>query len=280
MGLTTKEEDSVSEIFMTDTHADLLFFTTRGRVFQLKAYEIPAASRTSKGQAIVNFLQLAGEEKLSAVLSLSDLTGYKYLVMVTKQGTIKKTELADFGNVRRSGLIALKIRPGDDLMWVQPSTGSDQVVLACDNGQAIRFSEKEVRPRGRTAAGVRGMHVKAKGGITGMGIVRDGGKAKEQLMVIMENGYGKRTAITEYKVQKRGGSGIKTAKVTPKTGPIITALVVSATEEEKDIVIISTHGQVIRLPLKSVSVLGRATQGVRVMRFKEEGDTVASVALV
>jgi DNA gyrase subunit A len=280
VGLTTKEEDSVSEIFMTDTHADLLFFTTRGRVFQLKAYEIPAASRTAKGQAIVNFLQLAGEEKLSAVLSMSGLTGYKYLVMVTKKGTIKKTELADFGNVRRSGLIALKIRPGDDLMWVQPSTGNDQVILASDNGQAIRFSEKNVRSMGRTAAGVRGMHLKGTGGITGMSLVKDGGKSSEQLLVITENGFGKRTAIKEYKVQNRGGSGVKTAKVTAKTGPVISACVVTAAEEEKDIVIISTYGQVIRLPLKSVSVLGRATQGVRVMRFKETSDTVASVTLV
>jgi len=280
VGLTTKEEDSVSEIFSTDTHADLLFFTTRGRVFQLKAYEIPAASRTAKGQAIVNFLQLAGEEKLSAVLSMNGLTGYKYLVMVTKKGTIKKTELADFSNVRRSGLIALKIHDGDDLMWVQPSTGKDQVILACDNGQAIRFSENDVRPMGRTAAGVRGMHVKANGGITGMNIVRDDGKNNEQLLVIMANGYGKRTPIDEYKVQRRGGSGIKTAKVTAKTGPVISSFVMTPADEERDMVIISTHGQVIRLPLKSVSLLGRATQGVRVMRFKEDGDTVASVAVV
>jgi DNA gyrase subunit A len=280
VGLTTKEEDSVSEIFMTDTHADLLFFTTRGRVFQLKAYEIPAASRTAKGQAIVNFLQLSGEEKLSAVLSLSTLAGSKYLVMVTKKGTIKKTELTDFDNVRRSGLIALKIHEGDELMWVQPSTGNDQIVLTCDNGQAIRFAEKDVRSMGRTAAGVRGMNIKGKSGIVGMSIIRDGAKQGEQLLVIMENGFGKRTPFKEYKVQKRGGSGIKTAKVTTKTGPVISSWAVTTADEERDLVMISTYGQVIRVPLKSVSVLGRATQGVRVMRFKEEGDTVASVTLV
>lgn len=280
VGLTTKEEDSVSEIFMTDTHANLLFFTTRGRVFQLKAYEIPAASRTAKGQAIVNFLQLAGDEKQAAVLSMSALGDCKYLTMVTKKGTIKKTEIADFSNVRRSGLIALKIRPGDDLMWVQPSSGNDQIVLTCDNGQAIRFSEKDVRPMGRTAAGVRGVNLKANGGITGMSIVKDGGKNGEQLLVIMENGFGKRTSMKEYKVQRRGGSGIKTAKVTPKTGPVNSAWIVKNEDQERDLVIISTYGQVIRVPLKSVSVLGRATQGVRVMRFKEEGDTVASVTLV
>ncbi|HLD21373.1 MAG TPA: DNA gyrase subunit A [Patescibacteria group bacterium] len=280
IGVTTKEEDSVSEIFMTDTHADLLFFTTRGRVFQLKAYEIPAASRTAKGQALVNFLQLSSDEKLSATLSLSTLQGYKYLVMVTKKGTIKKTELQDFSNVRRSGLIALKIKSGDDLMWVQPSTGSDQIILVSDNGQAIRFNENDVRPMGRTAAGVRGFKLKEKGYVTGMSIVRGKGEKTDQLLVLMEHGHGKRSPLAQYKVQRRGGSGIKTAKVTAKTGSIVAAFMVDASDEEKDMVIISEKGQVIRLPLSSISVLGRATQGVRLMRFKEAKDRVASTTLV
>lgn len=280
MGLTTKEEDSVSEIIMTNTHADLMFFTTRGRVFQLKAYEVPATSRTSKGQALVNFLQLSSEERLSAVLSTNDLSSFKYFVMVTKKGVIKKTEIADFTNVRRSGLIALKINAGDDLMWVQPSTGEDDVVLASDNGQAIRFKETDIRSMGRNAAGVRGMKMKGTGTIAGMSIVHKGGNTNDQLLTIMDQGYGKRTPVKQYKVQKRGGSGIKIAKVTPKTGRVIVALSIRPADEELDVVIISTHGQVIRLPLKSVSVLSRATQGVRLMRFKEEKDTVASVTLV
>lgn len=279
IGLTTKEEDGVSEIFITSTHADLLFFTTRGRVFQLKAYEIPQASRTAKGQAIVNFLQLGPEETLSATLSLDDLNKYKYLVMVTKNGVIKKTDVQDFMKVRRSGLIALKIKEGDNLMWVKPSTGADHVVLVTSNGQGIRFSEKDVRPMGRTAAGVRGIRIKSNGGVSGMEVVGTDQKGT-QLAVIMSNGYGKRTALSQYKVQHRGGSGVKTAKITKKTGQIVYAFAVRGEDEERDVVIISEHGQVIRMPVKSMNLLGRATQGVRLMRFKEEGDTVASVTKI
>lgn len=280
MGLTTKEEDAVSEMMMTNTHADMLFFTTKGRVFQLKAYEIPVSSRTAKGQALVNFLQLGSEERLSSTLSLENLNTYKYLVMVTKQGVIKKTDIQDFVKVRRSGLIALKIKQGDDLMWVQPSTGKDHVCIVASDGQAIRFEEKKIRPMGRTAAGVRGLRLKGKAVVAGMSIARDGGEKEDTLFVIMKNGFGKRTPLKEYKVQGRGGSGVKAAKVTTKTGELITAFIVKPEDEQKDIVIISTHGQVIRLSLASVSTLGRATQGVRLMRFKQAKDSVASVTFV
>jgi len=280
IGLTTKEEDHVSEIFMTSTHADMLFFTSHGRVFQLKAYEIPEASRTAKGQALVNFLQLSSAEKLSATLSLDGLETRQYLVMVTKNGTIKKTSLKDFAHVRRSGLIALKIKSGDELMWVKPTTGKDHIVLTSKGGQAIRFKETDVRPMGRTAAGVRGLKLKNKDTIAGMGVVKNGGSKADQLFVIMENGHGKRSDIAQYKIQKRGGSGIKTAKITAKTGSIVMAFIAETENEAHDLVIISEKGQVIRLPFKSVSVLGRATQGVRLMRFKAEKDTVASVTLV
>lgn len=280
IGLTTKEEDSVSEIFITSTHADMLFFTTRGRVFQLKAYEIPASGRTAKGQAIVNFLQLDGSEGLSAVLSVEDLAQYKYLLMVTRNGLIKKTALTEFQNVRRSGLIALKIKDGDALMWVRPTSGDDHIALVATNGQAIRFNEKDVRPMGRTAAGVRGMKLKEGAGITGLDIVKGGKNEGNKLLVIMDNGYGKRTDMNQYKVQKRGGSGIKTANVTSKTGAINTSFVVNKEEADRDLVIISVKGQVIRLALKQVNVLGRATQGVRLMRFKAAGDTVASVTKI
>ncbi len=278
VGLTTKEEDSVSEIFITNTHADIMFFTTRGRSFRMKAYEIPTSSRTAKGQALVNFLQLGPEENLSATLSVDDLGKFAYIVMVTKKGVIKKTKIEDFAKVRQSGLIALKIKEGDELMWVKPSTGKDDIMLASSNGQGIRFPETDIRPMGRTAAGVRGLKLKGEGVVTGMGIVHPTTEKKSELVVIMANGYGKRTNVSQYKVQKRGGSGVKTAKVTEKTGDIMTAFVVNDDDDgDKDLVIISEKGQVIRLPLQSVSTLGRATQGVRLMRFKTEGDRIASV---
>ncbi len=281
IGLTAKEEDSVEHLFATTTHADLLFFTTRGRVFELKAYDIPPASRTAKGQAVVNFLQLSPEEKVSEVLSLQDWEGYKFLIMATKHGVIKKVDLNAFENVRRSGLIAINLKPSDQLLWVKPSTGNDEVVLVTAKGQSIRFKEKTVRPMGRTAAGVRGIRVKSGDEVAGMDLLTEGKPSPdEQLLVIMSNGYGKRTKIKEYKVQNRGGSGVKTANVTPKTGTVCSAFIVNAKREQEDIIVMSEKGQVIRLPLKSVSVLGRATQGVRVMRFKEEKDQVASVTFV
>ncbi|MFA5129044.1 MAG: DNA gyrase subunit A [Patescibacteria group bacterium] len=283
MGLMTKEEDTVEHLISTTTHLDLLFFTTRGRVFQLKAYDVPAASRTSKGQAIVNFLQLAPEEKISAILSVKELGegDFKYLVMVTRAGIIKKVELKDFENVRRSGLIAIKLKDGDRLEWVKPSSGNDEIILITAIGQAIRFKEKNVRPMGRAATGVRGIRLKGKDEVIGMDVIDPSLVSKNllDLFVLMENGFGKRTNLKNYKIQGRGGSGVKTAKTTPKTGKIISAEITS-NKDERDLIIISKFGQVIRLPFKSVSTLGRATQGVRLMRFKEADDRAASVTLV
>jgi DNA gyrase subunit A len=280
-GIATKEEDIVSQMFTTNTHADLLFFTTRGRVFQLKAYDVPQASRTSKGQAIVNFLQLAPNEKVSSSMAASELVDAKYLVMVTKNGVIKKTEISEFKDVRRSGLIAIKIRPEDNLEWVKPSGGNDDIILVTAQGQSIRFSEKDVRAMGRSAAGVTGMRMKGKDAIVGMDVV-DGksvDKGAFDLMVVMEHGYGKRTNLSEYKVQGRAGSGIKTAEVTAKTGPIVQALLINS-KDDRDVIVISEKGQVIRFSLATVPQLGRQTQGVRVMRFKAEKDSVSSVTLV
>jgi len=281
IGLTTKEEDTVEHLFATMTHADLLFFTTRGRVFQLKAYDVPTASRTAKGQAVVNFLQLGPEEKVSSVLSLAELAEEKYLVMLTRQGTIKKVEMNVFKDVRRSGLLAIKLKPEDRLEWVKPSSGKDDIILVSANGQSIRFAEKTVRPMGRSAGGVRGMRLKRGDVIAGMDVILEGTSAKnEQLLVIMDHGHGKRTFLKEYRLQGRGGSGIRCAHITEKTGKISSAFIVNAKREQEDVVIISIKGQVIRLPLKQVSVLGRDTQGVRLMRFKEAGDGVASVTFV
>lgn len=281
IGVTTKEEDVVDQLISTNTHDNMLFFTSRGRVFQMMAYDVPQATRTSKGQAIVNFLQLAPNEKLSAVLSVEDMSKYKFLVMVTNKGTIKKSALEEFANVRRSGLIALKLHEDDMLEWVRPSGGKDEIILVTAGGQAIRFKEANVRPMGRTASGVRGMRLKSTDRIVGMDVISPElvNRKVLELLVVSENGLGKRTHIAEYKVQGRGGSGIKTMSVTPKTGKIISMSVINNTEE-CDLMAISVKGQVIRTPLNTISTLGRATQGVRIMRFKEEGDKVASTTLL
>lgn len=282
IGLTTKEEDAVERFITTMTHSDILFFTTLGKVFQMKGYEIPVSSRTAKGQALVNFLQLAPQEKVSAALPLSDLDIYKYLVMVTKGGVIKKTDIKDFDAVRRSGLIALKLKPGDRLEWVEPSSGKDDIVLVTANGQSIRFKEKDVRPMGRTASGVRGLKLKGDDEVVNMDVVSGDMKVEDlELLVVLKKGFGKRSPLKEYKVQGRGGSGIKTANVTDKTGKIVFSHVVNRKAvSDQDLIIISKQGQVIRLPLKSVNSIGRATQGVRLMRFKEADDSVASVTWV
>ena len=280
VGLTTKEEDVVEQFFSTTTHSDILFFTTKGRVFELKAYDIPKGSRTSKGQAIVNFLQLAPDEKISAALPMSELGDYKFLVMVTSKGNIKKVNLSDFDNIRRSGLIAIRLRKNDELEWVKPSTGKDEIILVTALGQAIRYKEGKFRPRGRAAAGVRGVRLKGADRIVSLDIVDSALINAGQLLTVMANGYGKRSHLSFYKTQGRGGSGIKTAKITPKTGHIVAATIVNAKAVEEDMIIISAKGQVIRLPLKSVNVAGRATQGVRLMRFKEDNDKVASVTFI
>ncbi len=279
-GLTTKEEDIVEHFFITTTHSDILFFTSAGRVFQLKTYDIPKGSRTAKGQAIVNFLQLAPNEKVSSALPLSELGDYKFLMMVTKKGHIKKVALEDFDNIRRSGLIAIKLRKDDELKWVEPSTGKDEITLVTAAGQAIRFKESQVRAMGRAASGVRGVRLKGTDRVVGMDIINPELAKTGQLLIVMANGYGKRSNLNNYKTQGRGGSGIKTAKTTDKTGVIVAAKVVNANVVDEDMIIISNKGQVIRLSLKSVSVLGRATQGVRLMKFKAAGDKVASATFV
>jgi DNA gyrase subunit A len=226
-------------------------------------------------------LQLPGEEKVNVVLSVADLKPYKHLVMVTKKGVIKKVAIDSFKIVRRSGLIAIKLKAGDQLHWVKPSTGKDDIVLVTSNGQSIRFRETVVREMGRNAAGVRGLRIKGLDEISGMDLVHEGkAETGEQLLVIMANGYGKRTALKEHKVQGRGGSGIRTARVTDKTGKVVAGFIVNARLEQNDLIVISQKGQVIRTPLKSISVLGRDTQGVRIMRFSVNNDRVASVTFI
>jgi DNA gyrase subunit A len=280
IGLTTKEEDTVEFMFNTMTHSDLLMFTTKGRVFQLKSYEIPVASRTAKGTPIVNFLQLLSEEKITSTLPLDKIANAEYLFFATEKGLVKKVKLEAFANVRRSGLIAIKINNNDKLIWAKPTTGDDDIQLITADGQSIRFSEKDVREMGRNAAGVRGIKLKEKDIMVGMGVISTNKEIvkKYQVLTIMAKGYGKRTPLVFYKEQGRGGSGLRTAHVNDKTGQITNAFVVNAEHmAEKDLIIISENGQVIRLPFKQVNELGRDTQGVRLMRFKEEGDSVACV---
>ena len=287
VGLGRKEEDEVRNLFSTDTHADLLFFTSRGRVFRLKAYEVPEASRTAKGQAIQNFLQLSPGETVSSVLPLPKVArgkvreGIANLVMTTVQGTIKKVPIGDFDNIRRSGLIAIKIKEGDELRWVIPSSGKDDVSLVTASGQSIRFSEKNVRAMGRVAAGVRGIKFKKNDAVVGMDVI-DSEKAKSgelELFTIAENGLGKRTNLKQFKIQGRGGSGVRAMHVSEKTGPVIGAFI-STKNDDRDLILISQNGIVLRVPFKGVPSLGRDTQGVRVMRFKQAGDKVSSVAFV
>ncbi len=284
IGLTTKEEDTVEFMLTSMTHNDILFFTTRGRVFQLKAYEIPLAQRTAKGQAIVNFLQLPGEEKVTSVLPLDKITKSAYLFFATEKGVVKKVALEEFAKVRRSGLIAIKMRDDDALIWAKPTSGKDEIQLITAKGQAIRFRETDVRPMGRNASGVMGIRLKKGDSVVGMGVINTGDKEqlkKYQIVSVMANGYGKRTALSHYKVQARGGTGIKTAKVTDKTGALTNAYVLNTEQmKDRDILIISAQGQVIRLPFKAVNELGRDTQGVRLMRFKLDNDSVACVSWV
>jgi len=280
IGLTTKEEDTVEFMFTTMTHADLLFFTTKGRAFQLKAYEIPVASRTAKGTPVVNFLQLLSEEKITSILPLDKIADAEYLFFATAKGLVKKVELNAFSNVRRSGLIAIKIKDDDKLIWVKPTSGSDHIQLVSAKGQAIRFKETDVRDMGRGASGVHGIRLHQQDVLIGMGVAKTDKEKKRnyQILTIMSHGFGKRTDLSAFKVQGRGGSGIKTAKVTDKTGDITNAFLVNADSmEDKDLIIISEQGQVIRTPFKSVNILGRDTQGIRIMRFKDPEDKVAGI---
>ncbi len=284
IGVTTKEEDLVDQLITTNTLTNLLFFTTYGKVFQLRAYEIPAASRTAKGQALVNFLQIDSQEKVSAVLAMDDLSKQqKYLVMATKNGLIKKTAIKDFAQVRRSGLIAIKLKDDDRLEWVKASSGDDNVILVTALGQSICFKESQTRAMGRAAAGVKSMRLRRGDWIVCMDTV-SATADKSSLLVVTARGYGKKTKIGQYTVQGRGGSGIKTSQITEKTGPIVSAMIIAENilPEGKtgDLLVMSSMGQTIRFNLKSVPSLGRATQGVSLMKFKNKSDQVATITLV
>jgi DNA gyrase subunit A len=273
MGMTTKEEDVVEHMMLTQNHDFMLFFTNRGRVFRLKVYEIPAASRTAKGQPVVNVLQLAPEERVTSLVAFDGKADHSYLFMATANGTVKKTALADYANVRANGLIAIKLDAGDELRWVKLTSGKDEIIMSTQLAQAIRFKESEVRPMGRATRGVRGIRLRNGDAVVGMDVVRAG----MEMLVVMENGYGKRTKVDQFATHARGGVGIKAGVVTGKTGKTVDVRGIGNPADE--VVIVSTQGQVIRMALSDISLIGRATQGVRIMRIAES-DKVASVALV
>jgi len=273
-GMTTKEEDIIDQLIPASTHDWLLFFTNRGRVFRLKAYEVPAAGLQAKGVATVNLLQLQPEEKITSIIKHEkDANDGGFLFMTTVKGTIKKTPLKDYANIRTNGLIAIKLDDGDELRWIQKTNGEQDMIISTSAGQAIRFSEKDARPMGRSARGVRGVRLRPNDWVVGMDVVDDDRK----LLVISEKGYGKATKVSHFTSHKRGGVGIKAAVVTAKTGPIIAVRTLSPDVDE--VLLISNNGQAIRVGLKDIPTLGRTTQGVRIMRMSD-GDAVSSIGLM
>jgi len=277
IGSLIKEGDQIDKVVSAMTHDNLLFFTDTGKVFQIKAHEIPESSRASKGTAVVNFLQIAPNEKITSLVAIPKDSSAKYLVMQTRRGKIKKTPLADFETVRRNGLIAIKLEKNDSLEWAGITSGKDEIIVITQEGQSIRFKESNIRPMGRGASGVRAIRLKGEDQVAGMGIIKAQSK-DAQLLVVTEKGFGKRTSLSRYKTQSRGGSGIKAAKITTKTGKLVSCHVLEQLENF-DLVVSSNKGQLIRTPLKNISILGRATQGVKIMRLKS-GEIIAATAIL
>ncbi len=274
-GMTTKEEDVIDQVVQASSHDYLLFFTNMGRIFRLKAYEVPAASLSAKGVAAVNLLQLQPEEKITAIIKHEKNANEDgYLFMATKKGTVKKTPVKDYANVRTNGLIAIKLDEGDELRWIKRTTGENDVIISTSAGQAIRFNEKDTRPMGRSARGVRGVRLRPNDSVVGMDIVTGD---DQTLLVVSEKGFGKRTRVSNFPSHKRGGVGIKAAVVTAKTGPIISVQTIDP--EITEALLVSQNGQTIRLGLSDIKLLGRTTQGVTIMRLSD-GDAVSSIGLM
>ena len=274
-GMTTKEEDVIDQVVQASSHDYLLFFTNMGRIFRLKAYEVPAASLSAKGVAAVNLLQLQPEEKITAIIKHEKNANEDgYLFMATKKGTVKKTPVKDYANVRTNGLIAIKLDEGDELRWIKRTTGENDVIISTSAGQAIRFNEKDTRPMGRSARGVRGVRLRPNDSVVGMDIVTGDDQI---LLVVSEKGFGKRTKVSNFPSHKRGGVGIKAAVVTAKTGPIISVQTIDP--EITEALLVSQNGQTIRLGLSDIKLLGRTTQGVTIMRLSD-GDAVSSIGLM
>ena len=269
-GISTREEDFVKQIFTASTHDTILFFSNKGKLYKLKGYEIPEGGRTAKGTAIVNLLRLDNGEKISAVIPISNFADGKYLLMATKNGLIKKTALTEYNSAKKTGLLAITLKEDDELIDVRLTDGEDNVVLVTKKGLSITFDEKDVRPVGRSAQGVIGIRLDNDDDVIGMESIISGSKAT--LLAITENGFGKRTELDEYRVQNRGGRGVITYKVTPKTGNIVGIRIANGNE---DVMLITDKGTIIRLKVEEISVLGRATQGVTLMRTNDGGKVVS-----
>jgi DNA gyrase subunit A len=269
-----KDDDYIEHLFVTSTHDYLLFFTNRGKVYRSKVYELPEASRTAKGRALVNLLPLREGERVQSVLSTRDFTEGKYLVFATRNGIIKKTEFGAYNTpIKADGIIAINIRDDDELVAVRRTSGHDDIIMVSRSGQAARFNESQARAMGRDTSGVRGMNVSRKGNaVLAMDVARD----DQELLVVTENGYGKRTPISEYPVKGRGTMGVKTIQLTESKGQLAGALVV---REHQELVFISQNGMVQRTSVRGISQYGRASQGVRLMNIRDD-DQVSAVALV
>ena len=267
---TIKDEDIVKDIFIASTHSYILFFTNKGKVYWLKVYSIPEASRQARGKAIVNLLELQNGDTITAFVPVKKFDSQSYLIMATKKGTVKKTELMAYSNPRRHGIVAITLESGDELINVELTDGSQQIILATKNGLAVRFEERDVRPTGRSAQGVRGISLKDNDELVGMVVASD----KKTLLSVTENGYGKRTSISDYRLISRGGLGVINIQCSERNGKVVSICPVT---DDDDIIFISRDGIVIRVPASDVSVIGRNTQGVRIMKLEGNDKIVSAV---
>ncbi|KKR77001.1 MAG: gyrase subunit A protein [Candidatus Levybacteria bacterium GW2011_GWA2_40_8] len=275
-GMTTKEEDTILHIRYAQTHDSIIFFTNRGKAYQLKVYEISESSRTSKGSAIVNLINIEGGEKVESFITYSKNDKFNYVFLTTRGGTVKKSKLSEFENIRRSGILAIKLEKGDELVWSNLTTGHDNVLLFTKNGKSIRFSEESVRPMGRNTQGVRGIRLVGEDEVVGMDIIAK--NDKPDLFTITEKGLGKRTSVVQFHKQSRGGQGVKVAQLTSKTGKISASQIIPKGFNE--VIITSKRGLVVKLLIGQIPKLSRATQGVILMRFSNPNDTVASITCI
>lgn len=275
-GMTTKDEDSIANIRYAETHDNLLFFTNKGKVYQLRAYEINESQRTSKGTAIVNLLNIEAGEKVESFISYHKDVKGTYIFLTTRNGTVKKSRVSEFENIRRSGILAIKMDKKDELVWSNLTTGTDEILITTKNGKAIRFPETSVRSMGRNTMGVRGIRLTLDDEVIQMDVIKKGDKC--DLLTIMENGLGKKTHIEQFPKQGRGGQGVKVAQITAKTGKIAAAQIIPPGSEE--LIITSKKGQVVKIGIESIPALSRATQGVILMRFSNTNDRVASVTCI
>ena len=273
--MATREDDFVEHLFVSSTHDYILFFTTTGRVFKLKAYDLPEASRIAKGMAIVNLLQLAQGEKIAAVIPVKNFNDDLNVLMATKNGLVKKTPLSEYSNIRKTGILAITLKDEDEIIDVRITDGKSDIILVTNSGLSIRFKEDDVRPVGRTSMGVKGITLSGQDYVVGMEPITN--DKNNYILAITENGFGKRTEVEEYRAQSRAGKGILTYKTTEKTGHIIGVKVVT---DDDDVMIITSTGVIIRINVSDISVLGRNTQGVTLMRTSEGGRVVNIAKLV